>query len=131
MIHNVIQNAFPAAGIMRIIYVLYRVFIRYCFFKILKYSGLLPFLCFSSVSVCTHARQVEHQRCSRTGRVKKNHKILRNTLFIEYPVSICVYIHMYRVFIKYCLFFQEFSKVCHLSLVSTRLLLAVQKITSQ
>ena len=37
----------------------------------------------------------------------------------------------YSVFIKYCVFFQEFSKVCHLSLVSTRLLLVVQKITSQ
>ena len=38
---------------------------------------------------------------------------------------------MYRVFIKYCFFFQEFSKVCHLSRASTRLLLVVQKITSQ
>ena len=28
-------------------------------------------------------------------------------------------------------FFQEFSKVCHLSLASTRLLLVVQKITRQ
>ena len=37
----------------------------------------------------------------------------------------------YRVFIKYCVFFKEFSKVCHLSLASTRLLLVVQKITSQ
>ena len=34
---------------------------------------------------------------------------------------------MYRVFIKYCVFFQEFSKVCNLSLASTRLLLVVQK----
>ena len=32
---------------------------------------------------------------------------------------------------KYCDFFQEFSKVCNLSLASTRLLLVVQKITSQ
>ena len=31
------------------------------------------------------------------------------------------------VCIKYCLFSQEFSKVCHLSLASTRLLLIVQK----
>ena len=38
---------------------------------------------------------------------------------------------MYRVFIKYCVIFQEFSKVCQLSLASTRLLLVVQKITSQ
>ena len=34
---------------------------------------------------------------------------------------------MYRVFIKYCVFFQEFSKVCNLYLASTRLLLVVQK----
>ena len=30
-------------------------------------------------SVCTHTRQVEHQRCGRTGRVQKNHKLM-NTL---------------------------------------------------
>ena len=29
------------------------------------------------VSMCTHTRQVEHQRCSRTGRIQKNHNILR------------------------------------------------------
>ena len=34
----------------------------------------------------------------------------------------------YSVFIKYCVFFQEFSKVYHLSLASTRLLLVVQKL---
>ena len=52
----------------------YRVFIKYCVFsKIFKYSGL----CFPSVSVCTHTSQVEHQCCSRTGRVQKIHKILR------------------------------------------------------
>ena len=34
----------------------------------------------------------------------------------------------YRVFIKYCVFFQEFSKNCHLSLASTRLLLVFKKI---
>ena len=39
------------------------------------------------VSVCTHTRQVEHQRCSRTGRVQKNVKILRkNTIFNEHLV---------------------------------------------
>ena len=27
------------------------------------------------VSVCTHTRQAEHQRCSRTGRVQKKHNI--------------------------------------------------------
>ena len=44
------------------------------------------------VSVCTHNRQVENLRCSRTGRVQKNHKILRkktqylmNTLYILSP----------------------------------------------
>ena len=39
---------------------------------------------------------------------------------------------LYRVFIKYCVFYKELSKVYHLSLASTRLLLlVVQKITSQ
>ena len=38
----------------------------------------LAFLCFPWCQcVCTHTRQVEHQRRSRTGRVQKNHKILR------------------------------------------------------
>ena len=36
--------------------------------------------------VCTHTRQVEHQRCNRTGRVQKNHKIL-NIIFNEHPVA--------------------------------------------
>ena len=50
--------------------------------KILKYFG---------VSVCTHIRQVEHQRCSRTGRVQENHifkektQYLINTLYIISP----------------------------------------------
>ena len=46
-------------------------------------------------------------------------------------ISLSAKIKIYRVFIKYCVFFQDFSKVCHLSLVSTRLLLVVQKITSK
>ena len=33
--------------------------------KILEYSILCPFSVFLGVSVCTHTRQVEHQRCSR------------------------------------------------------------------
>ena len=37
---------------------------------------------------------------------------------------------MYRVYIKYCVF-SKFSKVCHLSLTSARLLLVVQIIISQ
>ena len=37
--------------------------------------------------MCTHAGQVEHQRCSRNGRVQKIKKILRkNTIFNEHPV---------------------------------------------
>ena len=40
------------------------------------------------VSVCTHTRQVEHQRCIRTGRVQKKYKILRkNTIINEHPVA--------------------------------------------
>ena len=60
-------------------YTLYRVFIKYCVFFVrlenIPDSGLSLFsLC---VSVCTPTRQVKHQRCSRTGRVQKNHKVLR------------------------------------------------------
>ena len=59
----------------------YRVFIKYCNFV------TIAFLCFLSVSVCVHTRQVEHRRCSRTGIVQKIHKILRkNTIFNEHPV---------------------------------------------
>ena len=44
-------------------------------FKNIPDSG---FLCFPlCVRVCTHTRQVENQRCSTTGRVQKNHRILR------------------------------------------------------
>ena len=56
----------------------YRVFIIYCvFFRILKIFRTLAFLCFPSASVCVYTRQVEHHRCSKTGRVQKNHKVLR------------------------------------------------------
>ena len=69
---------------------IYRVFIKYCvFFRIFENildSGLSLFS--FGVSVCTHTRQVEHQRCSRTGGVQKNHKILRkNTIINEHPVA--------------------------------------------
>ena len=43
--------------------------------------------------MCTKAGQVEHQRCSRTGRVQKNHKFkentqyLMNTLYLEYRTT--------------------------------------------
>ena len=42
------------------------------------------------VSVCTQL-QVENQRCSRTGRVRKNNIIIRkkNTIFNEHPVVRC------------------------------------------
>ena len=57
----------------------YRVFIKYCVFfenfKIFPDSGLSLFSL--AVSVCTHTRQVEHQRCSRTDRVQKNHETIR------------------------------------------------------
>ena len=69
----------------------YRVFIKYCvFFENLKLFRTLAFLCFPPVSVCVHTRQVEHQRCRRTGRVQKNPEILRkNTLFNEHTVIVC------------------------------------------
>ena len=63
---------------------IYRVFIKYCVFsEFFRIFRTLPSL---GVSLCTQSRQVENQRCCRTGRVKKNHKILRkkhniNTLY--------------------------------------------------
>ena len=45
----------------------YRVFIKYCVF--LEDFKIFRTLFSLGVSVCTHTRQVEHQRCSRTGRV--------------------------------------------------------------
>ena len=41
-------------------------------------------LVFYLPGVCTHTRQVEHQRCSRTGRVQKNHNIFRNKHTIQW-----------------------------------------------
>ena len=67
------------------LYGIYRVLIKDCVFS----GDFKIFLTlFSlSVSVCTHTRQVENQRCSRTDRVQKNHNILRkNTIFNEHPV---------------------------------------------
>ena len=53
----------------------YRVFIKCCFFsEILKIFRTLFSL---GASLCTQSRQVKNQRCCRTGRVQKNHKILR------------------------------------------------------
>ena len=63
---------------------MYSVLIKYCVFKISIYITDSIFL---DVSVRTHARQVEHQRCSRTGRVQKfflgKTQYLMNTLYIE------------------------------------------------
>ena len=50
-------------------------FIKYCVFS--KDFRIFRTLFSLDVSVCTHTRQAKHQRCSRTGRVKKNHNILR------------------------------------------------------
>ena len=47
------------------------------FFKDFRIFRTLGFLCLP-VLLCVHkTRKVEHQRCSRTGRVQKNHNILR------------------------------------------------------
>ena len=109
------------------------------------------------VSVCTHTRQVEHQRCSSTGRVQKNHNILRKNTILNVVTSLSLFILnrlikcfysvqnsfqilyniailrnrpknknvtlnindnegnkgkwsiMYKVFIKYCVFFGDFK----------------------
>ena len=62
---------------------IYRVFIKYCVFfenlKIFPDSGLSWFFLgvYTRLDAWSTKWQVEHQRCSRTGRVKKNHNILR------------------------------------------------------
>ena len=63
------------------------------------------------VSVCTHTMQCEHQRCNRTGRVQKNHKISRkNTIFNEHwtPCTFlvtCVKIHW--GYVRFCVTFRK------------------------
>merc|ERR1711860_442846 len=59
----------------------YRVFIKYCVFfrRFLNMPDSCLYLFSLGVSMCTHTRQVEHQRCSRTGRIKKSLK--ENTIF--------------------------------------------------
>ena len=42
-----------------------------------RYWNIFRTLFSLDVSVCTHTRQVENQRCSRTGRVQKNQNILK------------------------------------------------------
>ena len=67
------------------------VFIKNCvFYEDFKIFRTLAFsLFFLGVSVCTHARQVEHQRCSRTGRVQKIKKILRKTQYLMNTLYVC------------------------------------------
>ena len=80
----------------------YRVFIKYCvFFEFIKIFWTLYSL---GVSVYTPTRQVENHRCSRAGRVQKNHKILRkkNTIFNEHPVYKTA---MYLKYIYYPIFY--------------------------
>ena len=53
-----------------------------------EYFKIFRTLFSPGVSVCKHTRQVEHQRCSRTGRVQKNPKFSgKNTIFNEHPVA--------------------------------------------
>ena len=76
-------------------------FIKYgVFFENFKIFRTLSFLFFPSVSVYVHTRQVEHQGCSRTGRVQKNHKTSRkNTFLNEHPVC-----HTFGRFCIFCFF---------------------------
>ena len=70
------------------------------FSKFFKCSGLCLSLFSLCISTCTQTRQVEHQRCSRTGRVQKNHKILRkNTIFNEHPIQIYDILFLIRIWI--------------------------------
>ena len=81
------QHCVSQRGNLNTDFVKYRVFIKHCVFsKISKYipdSGLSRFFLgvYNGFHAWTTKWQVEHQRCSRTGRVKKIHKIIRNTIF--------------------------------------------------
>ena len=69
---------------------MYRVFIKYCdFSKDFIIIRTLALLCFPLVCVYTYQAEVEHQRCSRTGRAQKKSQhfkektqYLMNTLYI-------------------------------------------------
>ena len=68
-------------------------FIKYCVFsKVFRIFGTLASLCFPLVSVCVYT----HQCCNRTGRVQKNHKILRKkpqtTILNEHPVYLGIFL---------------------------------------
>ena len=45
-------------------------------------STIQAHLFFLGVSMCTHTRQVENQRCSRTGRVQKNPNFKEKTQYL-------------------------------------------------
>ena len=79
----------------------YRVFIRYCVFS--EFLKIFRTLFSLGVSVCTNTRQVEIQRCSRTGRVQKNQtKIKEKTQYL-----INTLYNIYR-----SLFWYMISQVC-------------------
>ena len=89
-IKTIVFNQYNVVLVLAIIHI-YRVLIKYCGFFGRLWN--IPDSCLSlfslGVSVCTHTRQVEHQRCSRTDKVKKNNNILRkNTIFNERPVHL-------------------------------------------
>ena len=75
-----------------------------------------------------HVDRVVHGHVDRVVVLESVGRVGQNVL-----EKICgKYIHLnnysiYSVFRKNCVFFQEFSLFCHLSLASTRLLLVVQK----
>ena len=60
----------------------------YVFSEDFRIFRTLAFLCFFPRCQCVY-RQVENQRCSRTGRVQKNHKILRKKHNIWLTPCIC------------------------------------------
>ena len=62
--------------------------IVFCFRRFLNIFWTLVSLGFPSVSVWVHNGRSNYSACSRTGRVRKNHNILRkNTTFNKHPVN--------------------------------------------
>ena len=54
------------------------------------------------VCVCTHSRQVENQRFSRTGRVQKNRKILRKKHILPVVEEYQVWIQLAAATVPWC-----------------------------
>ena len=123
------------------VHISYRVFIKYCVFFLFFVSSwslswwkgcFLVFLLFLFSFINPHLWSRARLMCHRVGGGLWND---RRPSALPQPAnhhysSSRIYLRLdrqrYSVFIRYCVFFQEFSIFCDISLASTGLLLVVQ-----